>query len=103
QHRTWHELYRNLLRIRQRAIVPLVRCIRTGETTSKVLDGHGLLASWKVKPRGSLNLFANLGAEQLTHVERPRGELLYATSDTLMSFLAEGRMLPWSVVWFIEE
>lgn len=103
QHQSWREFYRSLLNIRRRSIVPLARCIQPGKTTSKTLGRSGLLMSWKMNQKGELNLAVNLGIEHLTDVSRPRGELLYTTTDNVVRLLAEGQMPPWSVAWFIEQ
>ena len=99
EHSEWLEFYRNLLRIRQRAIVPLIAGLRGGEARFETFSCTGLLVQWKLIHRGQLSLVANLGAAAVTKCETPGGNLLYSTEK---AWEEQKELAPWSAAWFLQ-
>jgi maltooligosyltrehalose trehalohydrolase len=97
--RFWRGIYRDLLRLRQERLVPLLgNCRAQG---SVPIGGRALTASWQSE-NTRLHLLTNLDAATVTGIERPPGGLIYATPPELEDALAENRMPPWSTAWFLE-
>lgn len=94
----WLDLYRNLLKIRHREIVPRIQGL-TGEAAQfEMLGNTGLLATWKLPAGDKLHLMANLGYQPIA-AARPHGEELYSTTRLSESF---DRLPEWSAAWFLE-
>jgi maltooligosyltrehalose trehalohydrolase len=92
------ELYRGLLALRRKEIVPLLGHIPGGESAYQTVGDRGLHVRWTPGDGTLLTLLANLGPEPLNDVEGPSGRLLYASEGVT----DDGRELPgWSVVWYL--
>jgi malto-oligosyltrehalose trehalohydrolase len=96
--RFWRGVYRDLLTLRRERIVPLLGTCRSQGYT--LIGERALSAAWQTQSN-RLHLLANLGAAPVKAVERPPGELFYATPPELEDALAQNRMPPWSAAWFI--
>lgn len=91
-------LYRELLALRAREIVP--RLPGTGGGGEYRLVGErGLEVSWSLGDGSTLVLLANLGPESASGFEKPAGRLLYATHGEPDG----GSLPPWSVAWYLAE
>ncbi len=98
EHAAWLGLYRELLALRRREIVPRLPGTKGGGSF-RIVGERGLTVNWTLGDGSTLMLLANLGSEGESGFERPRGRLLYATSDE-----AGGGNLPaWSVTWYLAE
>ena len=96
-HRDWLKLYRDLLALRSREIVPRLSHLAGGQGRFRIIGRHGLEVQWSFGDGTRLTLLANLGDGLWSDDEQPPGELLYATTAF------EGGMLPaWGVCWFVE-
>ena len=102
-HAEWLDFYRRLLSIRQQVIVPLLAQICQGCQINEFdADQRGVAIEWNVADKSRLCLFANLSGEQLTaratvKVQPPP---IYSSSPVVVSELEDGKLSPWSVVWF---
>jgi maltooligosyltrehalose trehalohydrolase len=102
-HSWWLKLYRELLSIRQRSIVPLVR--RIGKAAIERCDeqNRALSIAWPAQNVGRLQLHANLSSQpvDLMHEISSASGLIYASNaGALMAF--ERSSLPaWTVVWHL--
>jgi malto-oligosyltrehalose trehalohydrolase len=96
-HRDWLSLHRDLLALRQREITPRLGRLDDGQGHYRMLTGHALEAYWTHGDGSRITLLANLGDEPMPGIERPAGELLYATAA-----LDDGVVPPWGVFWFLE-
>ncbi|HYL12720.1 MAG TPA: malto-oligosyltrehalose trehalohydrolase [Terriglobales bacterium] len=99
RHRSWMEFYRELLKIRQRQIIPWIHRILPGQATFEMLGRCGLMVSWPVNAGAGLTLLANLGNEGLPEVPHPIGKLLFTSDETVTGGLESGQMPPWSAAW----
>src|SRR5690606_22623416 len=98
EHREWLDLYRRLLDLRRREIVPRLSGIQGAAAECRVLGERALQARWVLGDGSTLHLLANLGdADWSGGVQRPAGELLHSTSARL----ASGRLPAWTTAWFL--
>jgi maltooligosyltrehalose trehalohydrolase len=98
-HREWLEFHRTLLRLRARAIVPLLAGEPVPTATWKAIGDTALEVSWAF-PSGTLRLLANLGPTAVPHPgpEESWGERFYASA------LPDGtwtELSPWSVGFYL--
>jgi len=100
-HEDWLDLYRRLLAIRQRDIVPLVPQIRFA-TCSKLEAGAAFAVDWALSEGSVLHLIANLGDEPARLVGRTAGRLIYATHPNIRATVTKNELAPWSVTWLLE-
>jgi maltooligosyltrehalose trehalohydrolase len=101
--RRWLDLHRGLLAIRHAEIVSHLPAIVAREATWERLGETALLARWPFAGGGCLTLLANLASSAAPVGEQPRGRLLFATPGELAGDLAEGRLPPWAVAWFVDD
>ncbi len=97
---SWLELYRDLLQVRRKEIVPLLRRIDGDAGRFQIHGEHGLCVEWEVAYGPRLCLYANLGPQPLSRTPQPHhGRIIAATSDDMAAHLASGRWPAWSVAW----
>jgi maltooligosyltrehalose trehalohydrolase len=100
-HQEWLDLYRRLLAVRQRDIVPLIPDIRSG--TCIQLDSGGAFAvDWDLADGSCLHLIANLGDEPAPIVGRPAGRMIFSTHPNIRATVTKNELDPWSVTWLLE-
>ncbi|MBX6392765.1 MAG: malto-oligosyltrehalose trehalohydrolase [Burkholderiales bacterium] len=109
----WHEvgearhaarlaLYRQLLALRHRHIVPRLR----GITPSGSYVAHeraGLHVQWTLGDGARLELRANLRDTPAEDVTPPVGTPIYCSPSVKDPQLRDGRLPPWSVVWSLQD
>jgi 1,4-alpha-glucan branching enzyme/maltooligosyltrehalose trehalohydrolase len=100
-HEDWLDLYRRLLMIRQRDILPLVPEIRFG-ACSKLDAGAAFAVDWALCDGSVLHLIANLADEPARLVGRTAGRLIYATHPNIRQTVTKNELAPWSVTWLLE-
>ena len=91
-------LYRDLLALRAREIVPRLRGTNEGGAF-RIVGERGLVVAWTLSDGSALTLLANLGPESVSGFEKPEGRLLYATGGEPSG----GALAPWSVAWYLAE
>ena len=101
RHAQWLELYRRLLAIRQRDIVPIVPEIRRGRCI-KLEESGAFAVDWSVGERSALRLIANLTDHAVPVVVPPAGRVVYATHPNIRSAVKRNSLEPWSVTWLFE-
>jgi malto-oligosyltrehalose trehalohydrolase len=93
-------LYRELLAIRRREIVPRAAGIPGGAGRFARIGTTGIAVAWKLADGGRLVLCANPGAAPKSGFPALEGATtLYATDAATTEALARGELPPWSVVW----
>jgi malto-oligosyltrehalose trehalohydrolase len=102
-YRGWLALHRELLGLRHRALTPRLKGIRGRSAEFALLDERALRARWRLGDGSGLTLLANLAEQPVARVERPTGNLLYATSEGVLTSLDAATLPPWSVAWFLGE
>lgn len=101
-HREHLAVCRELLALRRRAIIPRLTGIPCGHAAFALIGTRGLQAAWTLGDGARLSLLANLDSDPLSGVTTPPGSSLYATDRRALDALAEGRLRPWSVAWFVQ-
>ncbi len=95
-------LYRELLAIRAREIVPRAAGIAGGTARYERIGATGISVRWPLGDGGALALAANPGAASVRgFAARGGARILYATKRAGEA-LGRGGLPPWSVVWSLE-
>ena len=96
------ELYRRLLALRRRHIVPRVPAAPAHEP--ELPGDSGLLVGWRLADGVTLTLLANLGGHVLPTdaVRAPPGRLLHATPANA-TLAGKAGLPPWSVLWHLDD
>ena len=100
-HAKWLELYRRLLAIRQRDIVPLIPQITNGRCT-RLEDNGAFAVDWAAAHGSLLHLIANLSDRAVPIVVKPAGRVIYATHPNIRGAVKRNSLEPWSVTWLFE-
>lgn len=100
EHAAWHAFVRELLGIRQRAIIPRLPALAGGKFT--VIGRAALRLEWSCTDASRLVAVANLGPEtlvaQIPFAEVPIQVCPHGAIDTMR----DGRLPAWSVAWSLE-
>jgi maltooligosyltrehalose trehalohydrolase len=98
-HKSWLQFYRELLLIRHREIVPLLREICQSRIESCDEDKRELAISWSFGNRDTLTLRANLGNQDISIVNPAGAKQIYNSSSEAFGAFAQGHLPAFSVVW----
>ncbi len=93
----WLRFYRELLSLRRRVIVPLLRGTIRGEFHAG--KGRGLSVDWVLANGKRLQLSANLGPEEIALSMGHSGAPFYCSNHETTAAFEQGKLPPWSVVW----
>jgi len=102
-HMYWLDLYRTLLDLRHRKIVPHLPNIPTQNKGFRQLDTHVLSAYWSLKNDIRLDLFANLGDISFDGCNFSPHTILYTTHSDRYNLNIGQTLPPWSVIWCLSE
>lgn len=98
EHVVWLDLFRTLLRVRQREIAPRVNDTSGSGARFEVRGARGLLATWGLDDGSTLTMEANLGKEpQRGFSDRATGRVLYATHEEFHDGIAPAWSARWSL------
>ncbi|MFZ0201080.1 MAG: malto-oligosyltrehalose trehalohydrolase [Candidatus Sulfotelmatobacter sp.] len=98
----WLCLYRKLLKLRSRYVVPhLLGGCHIVASYERHGD-RGLTAEWIFADQAKLTLLGNLGSDRLSEVALSDSQIIYASDDACESDLRQGTLPAWSVVWFLK-
>ena len=100
-HQDWLALYRNLLALRQKKLVPHLR--GACGTGYDALSTHALTAHWILGNSSLLTVHANLGRDAVKLASRPTGTLLYATTQNVTTLTDSGVLPGYTTAWFLED
>jgi maltooligosyltrehalose trehalohydrolase len=92
------DLFRRLLDLRRREIVPLLPRIGGHAGEAAVGDGGAFAVRWRIADGGALVLYANVDEDSFPAPRKPEGCLLYESAPGVDASLADGRLPGWSVV-----
>ncbi|MGR8940362.1 MAG: malto-oligosyltrehalose trehalohydrolase [Gammaproteobacteria bacterium] len=102
-HRQWLDYHRQLLRLRSRYITPRLCGMPGGHAhRCRLLNEKALTVHWRLNDGSTLILLANLGCEPSTADGVPAGEVLFASDPEAQNNLRQGRLQPWSVMFYLE-
>jgi len=93
-HASWHGFYRELLALRKREILPLLRTDERPAATFSIFGNSGLFVKWTFGDNTTLSLLANLSDEAERSDLRPTGKVIYGID------LPASELPPWYVAWF---
>jgi maltooligosyltrehalose trehalohydrolase len=99
-HESWLRLYRELLALRQREIVPRVKSLPPGKAEFAVLGKKALSVVWPLARGDELVLLANFGGDKLDVPQFSGGRLLYTTGDD-GAWPQNNNLPPLSATWFL--
>lgn len=99
QHRL--ALYRELLALRHRQLIPRLHHITGRQKTFTQLSDRALSARWRLGDGSELFLIANLGDEALGGINIPLDNVLYTTHAKAFERHDTEQLPPWSVVWYL--
>ena len=100
-HATWLELYRKLLSIRQRVVVPLIPGITGARTVFCDPVSRGLSIAWSGADGILIELAANLGNNTLTLPQRTKEQPFYTSSEATTQALQQRELPALSVAWCV--
>ncbi len=100
-HVEWLALYRELLALRHRHIVPRLAGMRSGGTFA-LIEGGALRVDWTLGDGARLHLVANFSPAQCGGVDVPAGDVLYASDARTKSALARRELPAQSVAVTLE-
>jgi maltooligosyltrehalose trehalohydrolase len=96
EHDRWFRLYRNLLTIRSRTLMPHLANLK-GNQASAIWKDRSLCVEWMLPRNGKLLLLANLSGQASAPLAKPPGQPIYSTHE----WAVEQQMPPWTVAWFL--
>ncbi len=107
-HAWWHGLYRRLLEIRKKEIIPRIKGVRIGDGTGFSMCGERAFRTWwRLDDGNILTLAANIG-ERDAECELPAYPPLYQTEGSVIEEACPAdcpepvyRLRAWTVMWFI--
>ncbi len=104
-HSSMRRLYRKLLLVRQRRIVPLLRHSSQARIERCDEEGRTLAVEWSFRDGSVLGLRANLGDKSgsMSTVSRSEAEQIYCTSPEASRCFERGCLPAWSVKWVMKK
>ena len=100
-HQKWLHFYRDILKIRQRDIVPIICDIQPGRATWEIVEGGVLSVTWPLRNRGSLQLRANFSSREVFTTGTSRSSrILHAEPEWI---IASETLPPSSAIWMLKE
>lgn len=100
RHSEWLKLYKELLAVRTREIVPRLGNLAVGCAKYEVLGSTAVRVHWPFRNRGGLILLANFSKSEIRIPEMPPGRVLYATKG---STKRDNVVAPQSATWLLNE
>ena len=97
-HARWLEFYRELLSLRQSVLVPHLPASRVSRAEYSDPD-RTVAIDWMMRDGALLELRANLGNKN-RKLAPSSGSCMYGSEEAVTEF-REGRLLAWSVLWFL--
>jgi maltooligosyltrehalose trehalohydrolase len=101
-HACWLRLYRELLSVRQKTIVPLLQRASSAYIGQCDFETRALSIDWTFEGGTCLELRANLG-DAVVNVDRASGKPFYSSNPQAAETLQHERLPPWSVVWSLRK
>jgi maltooligosyltrehalose trehalohydrolase len=98
-HSHWFQLYRELLSIRRRTIVPLLHQITESAVDFCDERCRTMSISWRLADGRRLRVSANLSGDAGTLQITDASPILYASSPAAAKAMKAGTLPPWSIVW----
>ena len=100
-HARWLQLYRELLSIRKRKLVPHLRTIIAVRSECFTSEKRGISVNWYLGDRASLLLRANMGEGAVPMRAENTDDVIYSSSAEALQAFQSGNLPPWSVIWLL--
>ena len=101
-HSEWLALYRELLALRHRVILPRLAGMRSGGSF-EIEDGGVLRVRWTLGEGSRLHLVANFAATASHPVRMPPGQIVYASSPLASGIARQAALPAWTVAFTLEK
>ncbi|MFP4063477.1 MAG: DUF3459 domain-containing protein, partial [Halochromatium sp.] len=104
RHREWWLFHQQLLRLRQREIVPRLAGVDLGQRRFETFANRAIQVQWRLNDGAVLTLTANLSDAERRWEALPlplAGEALYLEPVGLGDALADRHLPPWAVAWHL--
>ncbi|WP_292956226.1 malto-oligosyltrehalose trehalohydrolase [Nitrosomonas sp.] len=101
EHAFWLRLYRELLALRHREIMPRLRGMTRQSAGFSQLNAHALSAYWLLADDARLSVYANLGDDAYGGCDFLSKIILYTTHHSDRNHI--DILPPWSVIWCLNE
>ena len=98
-HSRWLQLYRELLALRRRIVIPHVGVASESHCELSGPNNRGLSIDWFTKNGAVLELRANLGPEPAVEVKPSSGTVLYSSAPEAAEASKRSCLPAWSVLW----
>jgi maltooligosyltrehalose trehalohydrolase len=102
-HADWLYFYRRLLAVRHREITPRLAGMHEEAVRHSLIRRARLSIRWTLGDDSVLTLLGNYGGVQLDGLQRPAGSVLWAEPREAEQALPQGRLPPWSLLWFLQD
>jgi len=102
-HRQWLDYHKELLRIRKHHITPRIKGLVVGQAHYQLFNDKAIVVQWRLNDASTLTLVANMGKEPVTINYSCDGDVLFAGDSEVSKHLSEGRLNPWSVIFYLKE
>ncbi|HET7205030.1 MAG TPA: malto-oligosyltrehalose trehalohydrolase [Terriglobales bacterium] len=99
EHQEWRRFYQQLLELRQREIVPLLKKMDHNSACFNMLAVRAFEARWNLDG-GELRLLANLSAEAAHYSGTIAARRFFSTHEKQAN---PAQLPPWSVAWFLAQ
>jgi len=101
--REFLRLYRSLLALRQKEIIPRLAGLRDGKVRYTVIGAAGLQVQWQLADEAQLEVFVNFSAKALAGVALDEQSLLYALPAMDREEARRRTLWPHSIAWFLKK
>jgi malto-oligosyltrehalose trehalohydrolase len=102
-HRTWLALYRRLLALRRREIVPRLSGIRGGQAHFELLGDEALRVEWRLGDGSRLTLIAHMRDSTVPAGRLEVGGRILHSTDADAAAGPLRQLPPWFVAWYLED
>ncbi|WP_462322485.1 DUF3459 domain-containing protein, partial [Halochromatium sp.] len=104
RHREWWLFHQQLLRLRQREIVPRLAGVDLGQRRFETFASRAIQVQWRLNDGAVLTLTANLSDAERRYDALPlptAGDALYLEPSGLDDAFAQQQLPPWAVAWHL--
>ena len=101
-HRRWLAYYHELLALRRKHIIPRLAGIHGRQSSFRRFDDTPLVVVWVLGDASQLTLVASLDQELKRGADRPKGELLFETTEGTARDNGFDTMPRWYAAWFLD-
>jgi malto-oligosyltrehalose trehalohydrolase len=102
-HADWLDFYRELLALRHSRVVPHLEATSTTRCETSRFGPSTVSVDWTFEDGARLGLHSNLGDEPVSFAAGHSGTPFYASSREAAAAYNQGSLLPWSVIWCLQD